>query len=479
MIRIRADADGFWGDALLKIAVIGSGVTGLGTAWLLGKKHDVTIFEAEDRIGGHANTFMVEEATRSCPVDTGFIVYNIASYPNLIALFHQLDVPTAPTDMSFSVSMDRGAYEYNGNGLSGLFGQASNLFSAKHWRMTRDVLRFFRETQALDVDAIDPDLSLGDWLAEKNYSKEFVSRHILPMGAAIWSTPAREMMRFPFASFVRFFSNHGLLQLSNRPQWRTVVGGSKEYVMRVLADFGGKVRQNDAVVGVVRDADAARVKTKSGYCEDFDAVVMACHADEALACLERPSDEEQNLLSNFSYAQNHAVLHTDVDQLPKRRKLWTSWNYLSHGEDDDQRLAVTYWMNCLQPLLTSHDYFVTLNPIQPVAPEHIIQEFSYSHPMFDRAAMTAQKDLWSLQGKNRTWFAGSYFGYGFHEDGLQSGLAVAEDLGGLARPWDVANARGRVLASGAHKKSSFDHAQSKSESPPTQRQPEPAVAGAS
>ncbi len=434
----------------MKVAVVGSGVTGLSAAWLLGQKHEVSLFEVNNRIGGHSNTVVVKSGGRPCPIDTGFIVYNVASYPNLIALFEHLDVPTTPTDMSFSVSMEQGRYEYNGNGLLGLFGQPQNLLSLQHLRMTRDILRFFRETSALDVNQIDPDVSLGRWLEQNGYSKAFVRRHILPMGAAIWSTPAQDMLDFPFAAFVRFFANHGLLQVAHRPQWRTVVGGSREYVRRILQAFDGTVRTDEGAAQVVRHANGVDITTTKGNQETYDACVLACHGDEALNVLASPTDDEQNLLSKFRYAQNRAVLHRDASQMPKRRHLWTSWNYLSEGDDDAQRLAVTYWMNLLQPLETSTDYFVTLNPITPIAPETIVTEIDYSHPLYDAAAMQAQKDLWCLQGKNRTWFAGSYFGYGFHEDGLQAGLAVAEDLGGVTRPWQVHNPRGRILADHAN-----------------------------
>lgn len=439
----------------LKIACIGSGITGLSAAWLLSQRHDVTLFERNTRIGGHSNTVAVDEGNATCPVDTGFIVYNIASYPNLIALFAHLDVPTAATEMSFSVSIDNGAYEYSGNGLAGLFGQPANVLRPSHWRMTRDILRFFRDVSALDPDTIDPDVSLGSWLAEHAYSDSFITGHILPMGAAIWSTPAADMMAFPFAAFARFFANHGLLQVDNRPEWRTVVGGSRVYVDKILSTLSGPVIKGDGVKRIERDSGKPTLVLQSGHTETFDACLVCTHADEALGLLSEPSADEQRLLGAFRYANNRAVLHTDARQMPKRRRVWTSWNYLSSARDTTQNVAVTYWMNKLQPLPTEQEYFVTLNALSEIDPASIIETVDYTHPMFDVAAMTAQRELWHLQGVGNTWFAGSYFGYGFHEDGLQSGLAAAEALGDVARPWTVDNASSRVLALGYHEQFAF------------------------
>ena len=431
-------------DNPLAIAVIGSGISGLGAAWLLSRRHSVTLFEREARAGGHSNTVEASTAGRPVPVDTGFIVYNEPSYPNLVALFAHLGVPTAPTTMSFSVSLDGGSYEYSGTGLTGVFGQPSNLLRPSHWRMTADILRFFRKARSLLAadEAAGP--SLGAYLAANGYSKAFTERHILPMAAAIWSTPSAEVMRFPAASFVRFFDNHGLLQARNQPIWRTVIGGSREYVGRLLDDMDGRVALGAEVTRIERRSDEVIVDSRGGQ-QQFDACVVATHADEAVALLGDADDNERRWLGALRYKANRAVLHRDPSFMPRRRRLWSSWNYLGSGEGEDRTLSLSYWMNKLQPLGDRcPDLFVTLNPAREVPADRVDAAFDYSHPMFDATAMAAQRELWRLQGRRRTWFAGSYFGYGFHEDGLQAGLAAAEAIGGVRRPWTVAAESGRI-----------------------------------
>ena len=420
----------------------------MSAAWLLSRMHDVVLFEKEPRLGGHSNTVDAIESHRSVAIDTGFIVYNTACYPNLIALFEHLGVPTAQTDMSFSVSLDGGRYEYNGNGAAGFFGQRSNLLSPGHWRMARDVRRFFSEAALLQQEADDPSLTLAAWLEQRRYSRNFIEHHIVPMGAAIWSASGSDILGFPAQAFARFFANHGLLQMNDRPAWRTVRGGSREYVSRLMSDYRGAVAKGDGATSIKRSAAGVTVRTARGTSAEFDRCLIACHADDALGLLADASPDERRLLGAFRYASNDTILHTDVSLMPRRRRVWTSWNYLgATGAAAGNNASVTYWMNKLQPLETSRDYFVSLNPAVPVAADKIIARFSYQHPLFDTAALAAQKNLWPLQGRNSTWYAGSYFGYGFHEDGLQAGLAAAEDLSGLRRPWRVEGESSRLTFS--------------------------------
>lgn len=412
-----------------RIAVIGSGAAALGAAWRLSRHHQVTVFEKNAHVGGHANTLEVRRPDGGrVAVDTGFIVYNERNYPNLIRMFDQLQVPTQATDMSFAVSLDGGRMEYSGGDLAGLFGQYRNLVRPRFWGMVADILRFYRQAPRL-LDDPDPDLSLGEFLRRDGYGQAFVDDHLLPMAAAIWSAPSSTMLAFPAASFVRFCANHGLLQLTNRPQWRTVRGGSREYVNRIVAQLTGPIRLNEGVRAVTRRPDGVVVTTAHGS-QIFDDVVIGAHADEALALLADPSPQEQAVLGAFGYQENLAVLHSDKALMPERRRVWAAWNYLGKGGDDGARqLCVTYWMNRLQNLPDDLPLFVTLNPITQPDPALVHRQITYHHPVFDGAAMNAQKQLPALQGVNRTWFCGSYFGYGFHEDAFSSGLAAAESLG--------------------------------------------------
>ena len=420
----------------LEIAVVGSGISGLSAAWLLAKRHRVTLFEADSRIGGHSHTVDVGGS----PVDTGFIVYNERTYPNLTAMLRHLNVASTPTEMSFAVSLDDGACEYSGSGLRGVFAQKRNLLRPRFWAMLRDLLRFYREAPG-DLAALG-DESLDTYLNRAAYSAAFREDHLYPMAAAIWSSPALGIRDYPAAAFIAFCQNHALLQAGQRPPWHTVHGGSRSYVQALRDQFSGTVRSGTPVHRIDRADGGVTLLTDHGP-QRFDHVVIAAHADQALAMLADPDDAERALLSKFAYSNNHAVLHSDPRLMPQRRQVWSAWNFLQGGASGTGP-AVTYWMNRLQQLNTAVPLLVTLNPHMPPDPALVHWQGTYSHPLFDGTAIAAQRELWSLQGRHNTWFCGAYFGAGFHEDGLQSGLSVAEQLGGGQRPWKVAEPSGRI-----------------------------------
>jgi predicted NAD/FAD-binding protein len=426
----------------LNVAVIGTGIAGMSAAWLLDGAHRVTVYESNGRIGGHSNTVDAPTENGTTPVDTGFIVYNERNYPNLTALFRHLNVPTKDSDMSFAASLDGGGFEYAGTDLNGLLGQRRNILRPRFWRMIADLLRFYREAPALLEDPAEDGTSLGDFLERNGYGVEFVRDHLLPMGAAIWSTTAPDMMAYPAASFVRFLQSHGLLALKDRPQWRTVDGGSREYVNRLTAPYKDRIRLV-GVRAIHRRPGGVMVEGNDGRIDAFDHAVIAAHADEAFRMLADPDPIERRLLAGWRYTRNRAVLHRDPSLMPCRRRVWSSWNFIG-GLDGNESLCVTYWMNRLQSLDPADPLFVTLNPVREPSAGTVIREFDYTHPFFDSAALASQRELWSLQGHRRTWYCGSYFGYGFHEDALQSGLAVAEQLGNVRRPWTVAGESDRI-----------------------------------
>jgi uncharacterized protein len=424
-----------------RFAVIGSGISGMSTAWLLSHRHDVTLYESGNRLGGHANTVEVIAKSGSTAIDTGFIVFNERTYPNLLALFEHLQVETKSTDMSFGVSLNGGKTEYSSVGASAFLRGGRNLVSPRFWAMTFDLLRFYRHAPA-DLPELRADMiSLGDYLTQRGYGEAFQRDHLLPQAAAIWSASLAEIREYPACAFVHFFENHGLLQLAGRPIWRTVEGGARAYVAKLTAPYADRIRLNSAV-SVRRDGAGAWVRNGDSAAERFDAVVIATHADSAVAMLADASAQERELLGAFRYSKNTAVLHTDESLMPRNRKAWASWNYV--GDNPDGGCVVSYWMNLLQGLACDEQMFLTLNPVRCPRADTIIYKTEYEHPLFDLAALSAQRRLWSLQGARRTWFCGAHFGAGFHEDGLQAGLAVAEQLGGVKRPWKVADESGRI-----------------------------------
>ena len=417
-----------------RIAVIGAGVAGLSAAWLLSQKHEVTLYEKEDWLGGHAHTVDVETAGGPMAIDTGFIVYNTDNYPNFTALLQHLEVPSVETHMSFAASVGAGRFEYSSD-FRGLIGQKRNLARPGYWQMLADIVRFYAHAESLIDSPEIEGMTLGGFLDKHGYSTHLVDLHILPMCAAIWSSSADAIRGFPMRAFVRFFSSHELFKLGRRALWRTVKGGSRSYVAAMVRDFGGKVRQAPAARAISRQAGLVTVEDMHGGRDVFTDVIMASHADQTLAMLDDADGLEREVLGAFSYTHNRAVLHDDPSLMPQRKAVWASWNYIG-GPDDAgaDALCVTYWMNRLQNLDRRHPIFVTLNPSREPRESAVLRSYDYEHPLFNQPALTAQKRLWELQGRRGTWFCGSYFGYGFHEDGLQSGLAVAENFG-VTRPW--------------------------------------------
>lgn len=427
-------------DKTRRIAVIGSGISGTSAAWLLREHADVTLLEAGSRFGGHTHTFHVGQEQRLA-VDTGFMVFNRENYPLLCALFGHLGIRSYPTDMSFSASFDQGRLEYAGTDLNTLFGQRRNLVNARFWRMLFSIMRFNRLAQEALHTPPSPQLAMGDFLDRHGFSEIFRSRYLYPMAAAIWSCPRDQIAGFPAISFLRFFANHGLISLAGRPQWLTVEGGSSTYMDRLIADLGPRARLNATVARVERCDKKVHLVHADGAREAFDEVVFACHSDQALRLLADPTPSERHVLGAIPYQANRVLLHRDRALMPRARRIWSSWNYLSGLADDgSQSVSVTYWMNSLQRLESPDDYFVSLNPLKEPREEAITAEFDYEHPVFTTAALDAQKQLHRIQGRDRTWFAGAWTGYGFHEDGMRSGVEVAQALG-ASLPWDTETVR--------------------------------------
>lgn len=406
-----------------KIAVIGTGIAGNLAAYRLAPDHDITVFEAKNRVGGHTNTIDVMAPGERWAVDTGFIVFNNATYPNFIALLNELGVESQASNMSFSVRDERNGLEYNGATLNSLFAQRKNLLRPSFYRMLRDILRFNREAPALLNDP-GATITLGEYLAENNYSRQFVEHYIVPMGAAIWSSSPEGMGAVPAGFFVRFFHNHGLLSIDDRPTWRVIKGGSQQYVKRLVAGHRDRIRLNSAVQWIRRHPEYIEVKAEGSGVERFDQVFLACHSDQALQLLSDPTPQEKQVLGAIRYQRNEAVLHTDSSLMPRRRRAWAAWNYHvpEHSVGRDGRVALTYNMNILQSLTAPVEFCVTLNHTQAIDPEKIIRVINYSHPIFVEKAVAAQRRHREINGARSTYFCGAYWRYGFHEDGVVSAM---------------------------------------------------------
>lgn len=418
-----------------RIAVIGGGVSGLAAAWLLQRRHDVRLFEKETVLGGHAHTVEIPDPQGTVSIDTGFVVYNERNYPLLSRLFAELAVPTQPTDMTFSYSLQPGGIEYAGTDLNTLFAQRRNLLRPRFLRMTADILRFNRLGKRLLAAGGLPEITLGEFLDRHRFGRGFSEDYLLPMAAAIWSCPSATMRRFPVRGFLEFFRNHGLLDLEGRPQWQTVTGGSRAYVQRLAGRLPPGTVRHDGVETVTRVGASWQVNTAADT-ETFDAVVFACHADDALRVLANPTVTQAAVLGACQFQANRALLHTDTRLMPAFRRVWASWNYLTERQGlDDQRVSVSYYMNSLHRLNRRQHYVISLNPWREPHPTTVLGEYHWRHPVMDTAAVAAQARLPGIQGENGIYIAGAWTGFGFHEDGMRSAVEVARRLG-CAPPWE-------------------------------------------
>ena len=410
----------------MRLAIVGTGIAGLAAAHRLHPSHDITVFEAGAHIGGHTHTHDIELGGRHWAIDTGFIVFNDWTYPNFIALMNELGVESQPSSMSFSVRCEKTGLEYNGTTLNTLFAQRRNLFSPSFHRMIRDILRFNREAPGF-LDSGDDTTRLGNYLTANRYRQEFRDHYIIPMGAAIWSAAPGDMLDFPARYFIRFFHNHGMLSVDDRPQWRVIRGGSRCYVEPLTAPFRERIHLNTPVMRIIRDEKGVTVQTATGSEARFDAVVLACHSDQALAMLDEPSHVEREILGAIPYQENETILHTDASVLPRAKRAWAAWNYHIPREARD-RVAVTYDMNILQGLEAPETFCVTLNYRDRIDPDRILKRLTYHHPAYTPAGIAAQSRHAEISGINRTYYAGAYWGFGFHEDGVKSGLRVAKQI---------------------------------------------------
>jgi predicted NAD/FAD-binding protein len=413
----------------MRVAVIGTGISGMSCAYLLAREHSIEVFEQNDYVGGHTNTVSVDDVAETLGIDTGFIVHNPRNYPNLVRLFEQLGVATQDCDMSFSVRCHRCNLEYAPPDVRTLFAQKRNILRPSFYRLMVDARRF--PTDAREFTSREsPHATLSEFIAEYGYSDSFARHFLIPLAASIWSSSPEETAEMPARFCLQFFDNHGMLDLVDKPTWRTVVGGSRQYVRAITAGYKERIRVGVSIKRVTRSESAVAIEDDRGEQHRFDAVVIAAHADQAVRMLSDPSDDERSLLGAFRYSRNHTVLHTDPSVLPRRPALHCSWNYeLDDCRVPARRVSLTYYMNRLQRLTAGKHYCVTLNRSRPITESRVLRRFEYEHPIFNRDTARAQPLLTRLNGVRRTWFCGSYFGHGFHEDGLNSALAVAKDFG--------------------------------------------------
>tara|TARA_Y100000590_G_scaffold440724_1_gene566486 strand:+ start:496 stop:1737 length:1242 start_codon:yes stop_codon:yes gene_type:complete len=413
----------------MKLAVIGSGISGLSAAHFLSRKHKVDVFEKENHFGGHSYTVEINNNSSNdlISVDLGFIVFNKVNYPNLIKLFNSLQVPYEKSNMSFSVSVKNSNIEYSGSGLRGIFSNKSNIFNLNFLKMLREIISFYKEAEKINENDYN-DKTLGEFLNLKKKSNYFINFHIIPMVAAIWSMPPEQAKKMPMTLFLKFFRNHGLFKLKNRPQWYTVKGRSKVYVNKILQTISGEYFKNYEIKNVLRNKDKVRLYYGSpNEYFDYDKVIFSVHANEALDLITNPTENEKKILKNFQYKINTGYLHSDDRLMPAQKSAWSSWNSILDIKNIKKN-CVTYWLNKLQNLNTSKNYFLTLNPFIPIEKNKIIKKVEFTHPFYDTKAIKAQKYLSELQGVNNSYFCGSYFGYGFHEDGLNSGINISNKL---------------------------------------------------
>ena len=410
----------------MKIAVVGSGISGLSAAYYLSKKHHVDLFEKEDRFGGHSHTIDLSFGTKKVPVDIGFIVFNYATYPTLINFFEENNIAIEKSDMSFSVSVEKSSFEYCGRGLNGIFSNKANLFNLRFLKMFFDIIKFYKKCD--NIKKIDQETTLGDYLRKENLSKEFINFHLIPMVSAIWSMPPSAASQMPLRFFLKFFQNHGLFKLKNRPQWYTVSNRSKTYVENILSKISGEHFKNYQVTKIRCNTNGIDL-FYGGESEffNYDKVILATHADEALSIIEDPSQDEKKVLSNFSYKENIAYIHTDEKIMPRNKKAWSSWNS-SIKKNKIEKNSITYWLNLLQNLKCEQNIFLTLNPYFEIEESKILKKVRFTHPYFDQAALDCQKELKHLQNKRNILFCGSYFGYGFHEDGIKSSFEMLKNF---------------------------------------------------